>query len=150
VVSESHFQASSALPESGRRVIVERLVGNWVELIRIVQISISDRLILSICPLRPGIVLRVVNIVGFAFLLTWTYNGTESVLLVLLLHAGINTANSTLVPLPIEAITGESFMTVLIAVDLAVWVVAIVPIVATRGQLGYDTTRDTADRQEIR
>jgi membrane protease YdiL (CAAX protease family) len=56
----------------------------------------------------PGIVLRVVNIVGFAFLLTWIYNGTESVLLALLLHAGINTANSTLVPLPIEASTGEN------------------------------------------
>ncbi|AXG10536.1 CPBP family intramembrane glutamic endopeptidase [Haloplanus rubicundus] len=98
----------------------------------------------------PGIVLRVINIVGFAFLLTWIYNGTASVLLALLLHAGINTANSTLVPLPIEAITGESFMTVLIAVDLAVWVVAIVLIVATRGHLGYGTTRNTAGRQEFR
>ncbi|WP_244531582.1 CPBP family intramembrane glutamic endopeptidase [Halogranum amylolyticum] len=96
----------------------------------------------------PGIVLRVVNIVGFAFLLTWIYNETESVLLALLLHAGINTANSTLIPLPIEAITGESFMTVLIAVDIAVWVVAIVLIVGTRGQLGYDTTRNAAGRQE--
>jgi membrane protease YdiL (CAAX protease family) len=98
----------------------------------------------------PGIVLRVINIVGFAFLLTWIYNGTESVLLALLLHAGINTANSTLVPLPIEAITGESFMTVLIAVDIAVWVVAIALIVATRGQLGYDTSRNPAGRQEAR
>ena len=98
----------------------------------------------------PGIILRVINIVGFAFLLTWIYNGTESVLLALLLHAGINTANSTLVPLPIEAITGESFMTVVIAVDIAVWVVAIVLIVGTRGQLGYDTSRNTAGRQEAR
>lgn len=96
----------------------------------------------------PGIVLRVINIVGFAFLLTWIYNGTESVLLALLLHAGINTANSTLVPLPIETITGESFMTVLIAVDIAVWVVAIALIVATRGQLGYDTPWNPAGRQE--
>jgi len=96
----------------------------------------------------PGIVLRVINIVGFAFLLTWIYNGTESVLLALLLHAGINTANSTLVPLPIETITGESFMTVLIAVDIAVWVVAIALIVATRGQLRYDTPWNPAGRQE--
>ncbi|WP_254761487.1 CPBP family intramembrane glutamic endopeptidase [Natrinema marinum] len=93
----------------------------------------------------PGIVLRVVNIVGFAFLLTWIYNETESVLLALLLHAGINTANSTLVPLPIEAITGESFTTVLIAVDVAVWIVAVLLIAATRGQLGYDLPRATAD-----
>jgi len=74
----------------------------------------------------------------------------RGVLLALLLHAGINTANSTLVPLPIEAITGESFMTVLIAVDIAVWVVAIVLIVATRGRLGYDTSRNPAGRQEAR
>jgi len=98
----------------------------------------------------PGIVLRVVNIVGFAFLLTWIYNGTESVLLALLLHAGINTANSTLVPLPIQAITGESFTTVLIAVDVAVWVVAVVLIVGTRGQLGYDGPRNTAGHRENR
>jgi membrane protease YdiL (CAAX protease family) len=87
----------------------------------------------------PRIVLSVLNIVGFAFLLTWMYNGTESVLLALLLHAGINTANSVLVPLPIEAITGESFMTVLITVDVAVWVVALLLIATTRGTLGYDT-----------
>jgi membrane protease YdiL (CAAX protease family) len=98
----------------------------------------------------PGIVLRVINIVGFAFLLTWIYNETGSVLLALLLHAGINTANSTLVPLPIESITGESFMTVLIAVDIAVWIVAILLVVATRGQLGYDTARGTATRQKVR
>ena len=86
----------------------------------------------------PGIVLRVVNIVGFAFLLTWIYNGTDSVLLALFLHAGINTANSTLVPIPMAAITGESFMTVLIAVDIGVWLVALGLVVATRGRLGYD------------
>lgn len=92
----------------------------------------------------PTIVLRILNIVGFAFLLTWIYNGTGSVLLALLLHAGINTANSTLVPVPIEAITGESFVTVLVAVDVAVWVVALLLVVLTRGKLGYETERNTA------
>ncbi|MFC7135387.1 MULTISPECIES: CPBP family intramembrane glutamic endopeptidase [Salinibaculum] len=90
----------------------------------------------------PGLVLRVVNIVGFAFLLTWIYNGTESVLLAIVLHAGINTANSTLVPIPIDAITGESFLTVLVAVDIGVWLVAIALIVATGGRLGYDAGAD--------
>jgi membrane protease YdiL (CAAX protease family) len=93
----------------------------------------------------PGMVLRILNIVGFAFLLTWIYNGTESVLLAVLLHAAINTANSTLVPVPMEAITGESFMTVLIAVDAGVWIVAILLIVFTHGQLGLDAeTKPTA------
>jgi membrane protease YdiL (CAAX protease family) len=98
----------------------------------------------------PGIALRVVNIVGFAFLLTWIYNETRSVLLALLLHAGINTTNSTLVPLPIESITGESFMTVLVAVDVAVRIVAILLVVATRGTLGYETVGGTAARQKVR
>ncbi|WP_092893531.1 hypothetical protein [Halopelagius inordinatus] len=48
----------------------------------------------------------------------------------------------------IESITGENFTTVLIADSIAVWVVAIVLIVATRGQLGYDTSRRTARGQE--
>ncbi|WP_380676131.1 CPBP family intramembrane glutamic endopeptidase [Salinigranum sp. GCM10025319] len=86
----------------------------------------------------PRIALSVLNIVGFAVLLTWLYNGTESVLLALLLHAGINTANSTLVPIPIESITGESFMTVLVTVDVAVWIVAVLLVGITRGTLGYD------------
>jgi membrane protease YdiL (CAAX protease family) len=94
----------------------------------------------------PGMVLRIVNIIGFAFLLTWIYNGTGSVLLAILLHAGINTANSTLVPIPMEAITGESFMTLLIAVDVGVWLVAIVLIVVTRGKLGFDAETGTAKR----
>jgi membrane protease YdiL (CAAX protease family) len=97
----------------------------------------------------PGIILRVVNIVGFAFLLTWIYNGTESVLLALLLHAGINTANSTLVPIPMEAITGESFMTLLIAVDIGVWLVAIVLVVVTRGRLGFDAETGTATKSTV-
>jgi membrane protease YdiL (CAAX protease family) len=88
----------------------------------------------------PGILLRVVNIVGFAFLLTWLYNETESVLLAILLHAGINTANSTLVPIPVEAITGQRFTAVLLAVDAGVWLVAVLLVVATRGRLGYDDT----------
>lgn len=96
----------------------------------------------------PAILLRVVNIVGFAFLLTLIYNETESVLLAVLLHAGINTANSTLVPIPIEAITGQSFTTVLVAVDVGVWLVAVSLVVVTRGRLGYDDSIDAASVDE--
>ena len=86
----------------------------------------------------PLVVLRVLNIVGFAFLLSWIYNRTGSVLLALLLHAGINTANSTLVPLPLEALAGDAYPAVLLTVTAAVWVVAVVLVVLTRGRLGYD------------
>jgi membrane protease YdiL (CAAX protease family) len=87
----------------------------------------------------PLVVLRVLNIVGFAFLLTWIYNRTGSVLLALLLHAGINTANSTLVPLPLEALAGDAYPTVLLAVTVGVWVVAVALVALTRGRLGYET-----------
>ncbi|KTG28348.1 CPBP family intramembrane glutamic endopeptidase [Haloferax profundi] len=87
----------------------------------------------------PLILVRVLNIVGVAFLLTWVYNGTRgSVLLALLAHAGFNTANSTLVPLPAEALDGDAATGVLVAVTVVVWVLAILLVVLTRGRLGYD------------
>jgi membrane protease YdiL (CAAX protease family) len=91
------------------------------------------------------VLVRVVNIVGFAFLLTWVYNGTNSVLLALLMHAGFNTANSTLVPLPMEALSGTGGPTVLVAVTAAVWVVAVLLVVVTRGRLGYDGRREPSE-----
>ena len=92
----------------------------------------------SLADLGPTVVLPVLNIVGFAFLLTWIYNATGSVLLALLMHAGFNTANSTLVPLPFEALLGGSSTAVLVTVTVAVWVVALLLVVATRGRLGFD------------
>ena len=84
----------------------------------------------------PSVALRILNIVGFAFLLTWIYNGTDSVLLALLAHAGINTANSTLVPLPMTAVEGDAYPAVLLTVTVAVWVVALALVALTRGRLG--------------
>jgi membrane protease YdiL (CAAX protease family) len=94
----------------------------------------------------PTVALRVLNIVGFAFLLTWMYNRTESVLLALLTHAGINTANSTLVPLPLAALGGDAYDAVLLTVTVAVWLVAIMLVVHTRGRLGYDEAGPSAPR----
>ncbi|KAB1187764.1 MULTISPECIES: CPBP family intramembrane glutamic endopeptidase [Haloferax] len=93
----------------------------------------------------PTIVLQILNIVGFAFLLTWVYNGTNSVLLALLTHAGFNTANSTLVPLPLDALAGADSTAVLVAITVAVWVVAIALVVLTGGRLGYDGTATSLD-----
>jgi hypothetical protein len=53
----------------------------------------------------PSIGVRILNIVGIAFILTWIYNETGSVLLAILAHTGFNAANSTLVPLPLDAIS---------------------------------------------
>jgi membrane protease YdiL (CAAX protease family) len=84
------------------------------------------------------VVVRILNIVGFAFLLTWMYNATDSVLLAVLMHAGFNTANSTLVPLPIAVVSGGGSSTILVAVTVAVWAVALLLVAVTRGRLGYD------------
>jgi hypothetical protein len=48
-----------------------------------------------------------------------------------------------------EAITGESFMTLLIAVDIGVWLVAIVLVVVTRGRLGFDAETGTATKSTV-
>lgn len=86
----------------------------------------------------PTVVLQVPDIVGFAFLLTWVCNRTGSVLLALLTHAGIDTANSTLVPLPLEVLGGDAYPRVLLTVTAAVRVVAAALVLRTRGRLGYD------------
>lgn len=86
----------------------------------------------------PTVVLQVPNIVGFAFLLTWVCNRTGSVLLAPLTHAGIDTANSTLVPFPLEVLGGDAYPTVLLTVTAAVRVVAAALVLRTRGRLGYD------------
>lgn len=89
--------------------------------------------------LAPSIGVRILNIVGIAFILTWIYNETGSVLLAILAHTGFNTANSTLVPLPLDVISAGDSTTILVVTTVAIWVVVAVLFVATRGQFGYET-----------
>ena len=65
-------------------------------------------------------------------------------MLAILAHTGFNTANSTLVPLPLDVISGGGSPTILVVTTVAVWVIVAVLFVATRGQFGYDTECDTA------
>ncbi|MFC7251767.1 CPBP family intramembrane glutamic endopeptidase [Halomicroarcula sp. GCM10025324] len=81
---------------------------------------------------------RLLNIVGVAFVLTWIYNETGSVLLAILAHTGFNTANSTLVPLPLDVISTGDSTTILVVTTVAIWLLVAVLLVATRGRLGYD------------
>jgi membrane protease YdiL (CAAX protease family) len=90
----------------------------------------------------PSIGVRILNIVGIAFILTWIYNGTGSVLLAILAHTGFNTANSTLVPLPLDVISAGDSTTILVVTTVAVWVIVAVLFVTTRGQFGYETESD--------
>jgi membrane protease YdiL (CAAX protease family) len=94
--------------------------------------------------IAPSIGVRILNIVGVAFILTWIYNETGSVLLAILAHTGFNTANSTIVPLPLEVISAGDSTTILVVTTVAVWVVVAALFVATRGQFGYETEDSAA------
>ena len=92
----------------------------------------------SFVELAPTTAVRILNIVGVAFVLTWIYNETGSVLLAILAHTGFNTANSTLVPLPLDVISTGDSTTILVVTTVAIWLLVAVLLVATRGRLGYD------------
>src|SRR6056297_228207 len=64
---------------------------------------------LDVAALVPVVALSLVSVVGYAFLLTWLFNRSGSVLVAILLHAGFNTANEFLVPLPPEAVEGAAY-----------------------------------------
>ncbi|WP_193363606.1 type II CAAX endopeptidase family protein [Haloferax sulfurifontis] len=98
----------------------------------------------SFVELAPTTAVRILNIVGVAFILTWIYNETGSVLLAILAHTGFNTANSTLVPLPLDVISAGDSTTILVVTTVAIWVVVAVLLVATGGQLGYEAETDAA------
>jgi membrane protease YdiL (CAAX protease family) len=98
----------------------------------------------SFVELTPTTAVRVLNIVGVAFVLTWVYNETGSVLLAILAHTGFNTANSTLVPLPLDVVSGGDSTAILVVTTVALWVVVAALLVATGGRLGYETESDAA------
>ncbi|MFC6726852.1 CPBP family intramembrane glutamic endopeptidase, partial [Halobium palmae] len=100
--------------------------------------------------IAPTTAVRVLNIVGVAFVLTWIYNATGSVLLAVLMHTGFNTANSTLVPLPLEVVGAGDSTTILVVTTVTVWVVVAVLLVTTRGRLGYDAGAAGVARSEGR
>jgi membrane protease YdiL (CAAX protease family) len=97
--------------------------------------------------IAPSIGVRIPNIVGIAFILTWIYNETGSVLLAILAHTGFNTANSTLVPLPLDIISASDSTTIPVVTTVAIWVIVPVLFATTRGQFGYETEPDRASTQ---
>jgi membrane protease YdiL (CAAX protease family) len=101
----------------------------------------------SFVELAPTTGVRILNIVGVAFVLTWIYNATGSVMLATIAHTGFNAANSTLVPLPLEIISAGDSTTILVVTTVVLWVVVAVLFVATRGQFGYETELDGATTQ---
>ena len=86
--------------------------------------------------------LTAVGIVLYSFFYTWIYNNTGSVLLMMVLHGGFNTATTHLVPFADEIVFGPTYTT-LLTLQVSVMLVAVIALVAlTGGRLGYDAGRD--------
>lgn len=92
---------------------------------------------MSLATLMPIILVTVVNIISLAFVYTWVYNSTRSVLLCILMHASFNTANALLIPLPEAALQGDVYWMVLLMTTGINLVVAAAIAMVTRGRLGY-------------
>ncbi|MEL6613136.1 MAG: amidohydrolase family protein, partial [Bacteroidota bacterium] len=103
---------------------------------------------LDLTALLPVIGLTLVSVIGYAFLLTWLFNRTASVILAMLLHAGFNTANELLVPIPLDAAEGANYATLSVVMTLALVLVSLVLIVVTRGRLGYRGRTDSDESDE--
>jgi len=87
------------------------------------------------------VLLTAIGIVLYSFFYTWIYNHTGSVLLMMLLHGGFNTATVHLMPFADEIVFGPTYTT-LLTLQVSVLLVAVVVLVAvTRGRLGYDADR---------
>ncbi len=97
--------------------------------------------------LWPVLLLSLASVVGYAFVLTWLFNRTGSVLMAMLLHAGFNTANALLVPLPAEAVAGSAYQTLSVTMTLTLGVAVLLLVAATGGRLGYTPSQRVEARR---
>ncbi|WP_224270153.1 CPBP family intramembrane glutamic endopeptidase [Haloprofundus salinisoli] len=82
-----------------------------------------------------------VGVVGLSVVFTWLYNRTASVAVVVALHGSYNAA-TTLYPVPLAELVGTDLAAdVLVVVAAATWGVALLLVVATRGDLGHRGSR---------
>lgn len=79
----------------------------------------------------------VVNIVGLTFIYTFLFRYTRTVLLAVLLHGGVSTANATLVLR--DDLEGAAYAAMQYCITATTLVIAGVLLLATRGQLGPPT-----------
>ncbi|ADI74091.1 Abortive infection protein [Methanohalobium evestigatum Z-7303] len=83
------------------------------------------------------VLLTAVGIVLYTFFYTWIFNHTGSVLLMMLLHGGFNTATIHLVPFADEIVFGPNYTNLLIIQVGVLLISVIILITMTRGFLGY-------------
>lgn len=84
----------------------------------------------------PSFMLYVPMVVAMSVIFTWLYNHTGSVLLAMLMHAGINTSSLLLPIADLTAVDHKLELAVQAGIGVAIGVLAVVLAVATRGRLG--------------
>lgn len=79
----------------------------------------------------------LVEIFAWAFVFTWLYNHTNSTMLCILLHGGVNAAFGSVL-LPVAALEGSVYLLVALIGNIVVAALAVALVVATRGRLGQE------------
>jgi membrane protease YdiL (CAAX protease family) len=83
------------------------------------------------------VLLTAVGIVLYSFFYTWVYNHTGSVLLMMVLHGGFNTATVHLIPFADAIVFGPTYTT-LLTLQVGVLLASVLVLLAvTGGRLGY-------------
>jgi len=83
------------------------------------------------------ILLTLVMIASLAFFYTWIYNHTGSVLVMMLLHGSITTAQGIFLPLSFEASHDASYPLLLLSITGTIVAAVVILVYATKGRLGH-------------
>jgi membrane protease YdiL (CAAX protease family) len=94
--------------------------------------------------------LTAFGILLYAFFYTWIYNHTGSILLMMILHGGFNTATVHLMPFADEIVFGPTYTT-LLTLQVSVMLISVIGlVVVTGGRLGYDAEESRDLRSDTR
>jgi len=94
--------------------------------------------------------LTAIGILLYAFFYTWVYNHTGSILLMMILHGGFNTATVHLIPFADDIVFGPTYTT-LLSLQVGVMLVSVIGLVLlTGGRLGYDPDTSREAKQNTR
>lgn len=120
-------------------VVATAVVGILWALWHFPLVFIDERFPHGFTSMAPLVLLAVLTLVGIAlmaFLYTWVYNATQSVLLCMLLHGSFNTATGNF-PAPLEVLQKGVYVKLLLVQDTFLLFAVLVLVVATGGRLGY-------------